>query len=425
MPKIPKQPFVWRIVIAFVVMTAMVSGMFSLSIVAIVHFVEEHLVSEELHRELNIVLQEDILSGNPPRLDFRTRFYASNIPGYEIPLAFSGLEEGFTEVMENERAYYAYVQQINGRHYMLVQEQDEFEAREQALFKVVLAGFLLTIAGAWLLGWVMARKVMLPVSRLAQQVRHRDQLLPLAPPLAPEYPQDEIGQLAEAFDSTLGQLRQSLERERLFTSDVSHELRTPLMIIATSCELLEQTELPDRQRRQLQRIASASEWMRDLVQTFLQLARNESDETCFTANTPLARVADEQIEHWQPLMQEKGLDFQFVVEAGDDGLYNPTLLRAVMGNLLRNALHYTEQGYVRLILENGGFRIEDSGVGIPANQQEEMFKPFIRGPEGRGEGWGLGLSLVKRICAHQGWRIAVHELPPQGSCFTVGLKKTS
>jgi HAMP domain-containing protein len=68
----------------------------------------------------------------------------------------------------------------------------------------------------------MARKVMAPVSRLAQQVRHRDQQDPLAPPLAPQYPDDEVGQLAAAFDSALGQLRHSLERERLFTSDVSH-----------------------------------------------------------------------------------------------------------------------------------------------------------------------------------------------------------
>ena len=178
---------------------------------------------------------------------------------------------------------------------------------------------------------------MAPVSRLAQQVRHRDQLLPTAPPLAPEYPDDEVGQLASAFDGTLGQLRHSLERERLFTSDVSHELRTPLMVIATSCELLQQAHLEPRQREQLQRIERASGEMRELVQTFLQLARGSVDEADFTATASLAQVAEQQSRHWAELLREKGLEYECIAEGPDDGRYSPTLLGTVMANLLRNA----------------------------------------------------------------------------------------
>jgi len=294
-----------------------------------------------------------------------------------------------------------------------VQEQHEFEAREKALFSVVLAGFLLSVVGAWGLGLVMAKRVMTPVSRLAQQVRHREQLHPLAPPLAPEYADDEVGQLAAAFDSTLGQLRQSLERERLFTSDVSHELRTPLMVIATSCELLEQAPLEPRQREQLARVNRASEDMRDLVQTFLQLAR--SNDIVFAASCSLQQIADEQVRHWEPLMHEKGLVFECQSEGLDSGAYNPTLLRTVLANLLRNAWHYTDTGYVRLVVETGAFRVEDSGAGIPEDQREQIFRPFVRGKHSRGEGLGLGLSLVKRICSHQGWTISVKD----------GLKNTS
>ena len=72
-----KQPFARRIVIAFTLMTLIVSGLFSLGIVGIVHSVEEHLVSEELDRELNIVLQE-IGQGLRPRLDSSTRFFATS-----------------------------------------------------------------------------------------------------------------------------------------------------------------------------------------------------------------------------------------------------------------------------------------------------------------------------------------------------------
>ncbi|WFC62396.1 HAMP domain-containing histidine kinase [Pseudomonas sp. REST10] len=406
-----KQPFERRILIAFVLMTVMVSGLFSLSIVAVVHFIEEHLVSQEMSRELGETLNEDIHHGRPPRLDSSTRFFSSSNPDYAIPAEYDGLAEGFNEVVSGNEALYVYVQEINGQTYMLVQEQQEFEARENALFNVVLAGFLLTVVAAWGLGLITARKVMAPVTRLAQQVRHRDQLHPLAPPLAPDYPDDEIGQLAAAFDSTLGQVRQSLERERLFTSDVSHELRTPLMVIATSCELLAEAPLAPREKEQLARITRATEEMRELVQTFLELARDKSNEAVLMGTRPLATIAQEQASRWGALMKEKGLDFQLIEEGQDDGRYNTTFLATVMANLLRNALHYTERGSVRLILERGAFRIEDSGAGIPPEQHERIFQPFVRGAQARGEGLGLGLSLVKRICAKQGWSVSLQSEP--------------
>lgn len=418
-----KQPFARRIVVAFVVMTLLVSGTFSLGIVAIVHFIEEHLVSQELDHQLTSVLEEDLPLGRAPRLAANTRFFAADRPMYAIPAQFANLTEGFSEIVAGDEAYYAYTRKMNGQRYLLVQEQHEFEAREQVLFKVVLAGFLLSVVGAWGLGWLMARRVMAPVSRLARQVRHRDQLLSVAPPLAPEYADDEIGHLAAAFDSTLGQLRQTLERERLFTSDVSHELRTPLMIITSSCELLEATPLHGRESEQVARIARAAEEMRDLVRTFLLLARARPEDSAFEASGSLKQVAEEQRSRWEPQILDKGLAFELRVEAVDNVRYNLPLLRSVMSNLLRNALHYTESGWVRLTLEDGGFRVEDSGVGIPEDQQEHMFQPFVRGPLARGEGLGLGLSLAKRICAHQGWQIRVFSLAARGSCFEVRLRK--
>jgi signal transduction histidine kinase len=417
-----KQPFARRIVIAFTLMTLVVSGTFSLGIVAVVHFIEEHLVTQELGRELDGVLNDVMVHGDAPRLDAATRFFASNLPGYAIPEAFRGLADGFTEVVRNDGAYYVYQREVDGAKYLLVEEQHEFEARENALFMVVLAGFLLSIAGAWGLGWLMARKVMAPLSRLAQQVRHRDQLHPLAPPLALQYPDDEVGHVAAAFDSTLGQLRQSLERERLFTSDVSHELRTPLMVILGACELLGQTELPEKSRTQAQRIERAAQEMHELVQTFLMLARARPEQIAFAGTASLRSVAQEQAERWAPLFQEKGLAFSVVSEGDHGGEYNLTLLGSVMSNLLRNALHYTDSGTVRLVLECDGFRVEDSGMGIPLEQRERMFQPFVRGAESRGEGLGLGLSLVKRICTHQGWQVSVTPCEAQGSCFQVRLR---
>lgn len=420
---VSKQPLLRRIVIAFVLMTFCVSGVFSLSIVAVVHFIEEDLVSQELNEELQGVLQHDLANGLPPRLDARTRFFASDVPEYAVPAQFASAQEGFSESVDETDAFYVFKRSIDGQSYFLVQEQHEFEARETALYHAVLAGFILSVILAWILGLWLARRIVAPVVRLASQVRHRDQLHHLAPNIAPDYADDEVGHLAQAFDSTLGQLRKSLEREQLFTSDVSHELRTPLMVINSSCELLDVApNLEPRQREKVERIRRATDEMSALVQTFLLLARATSNQSIEGGGATLAAVAEEQALRWGVMIREKGLTFEMIDQGADATRYNLTFLRTVMSNLLRNALHYTETGGVRLLLRADGFCVEDSGVGIPLEQHERMFQPFVRGRQARGEGLGLGLSLVKRICFHEGWQVSVSSLQPSGSQFKVLLK---
>ena len=414
-----KQPLATRLVIAFVLMTVIVGGLFSLGIVAVVHSIEERLVSEELQRQLETVVTQDLPNQRTPRLDSATQFYALNSEQYPVPKRLLKQPVGFSElVLDDDEAYYIYAQEIDGQRYFLQQEQHEFEARERVLFRVVLAGFLLSVIAAWLLGAMMARKVISPVKRLARQVLHRDQLNLLAPSLAPDYADDEIGQLASAFDSTLGKLRMALEREKLFTSDVSHELRTPLMVISTSCELLNEQSLSLVQSKQVDRIQRACSEMQDLVQTFLQLARNKSNKTT-AKNASLRSISHDLVEAWEPSFQRKGLSFNCVDQGASTQMFDAMLLRTVMSNLLRNALHYTEQGEVLLILNEGGFSVADSGDGIPADQHEILFEPFVRGPKARGEGLGLGLSLVKRICESQGWRIEIKESEQHGAEFRV------
>jgi len=416
-----KQPFARRIVIAFTLMVMLVSGFFSLGIFVIVNSVEKQLASQDLKRELTIILQHDIQQGRPPAVAPGIRFFASNLPQYPIPEAMKDLKKGFNVVKQKDLSYYVYVKKVHGQRYLLAEDQSELEERERLIFNLVFGSFALSVAGAWLLGQLLARRVMAPLTRLAAQVRQSDQLLTPAQPLAPQYPDDEVGHLAAAFDSTLGQLHQSLERERLFTSDVSHELRTPLMVVLGACELLGETQLPPQACGQVARIARATQEMHELVQTFLTLARSRQEDASTGSNTTLASVAEEQSQRWAPLIRAKGLAFELVEESSDSAHYNLSFLRTVLSNLLRNALHYTEHGAVRLILENGGFRVEDSGAGIPAGQHERIFQPFVRGEQVRGEGLGLGLSLVKRICAHQGWQVRVSNLKTGGSCFRVRL----
>lgn len=421
-----KQSLAQRIIIAFALMSALVAGTFAMGIVATVHLVEEKLISAGLGGDLQRLLLMDSVSDWSHRPEPDQLFYFSGGPGdFDVPKDLRHLEPGFHEVFREHLSYHAMVEVVDGRRYVLLQDQSDFEERERVLFAVVLVGFVLSLVLAVFLGWTLARRVMAPVVRLAQQVRHRDQLLGLAPPLAPDYAADEVGELAVAFDATLGRLRQALTRERLFTSDVSHELRTPLMVLATSCELLlENPALDPRGRAQVERIARACSEMRELVQTFLMLARAQHEDASDTSNVPMDVVAQDLINLWREPIEAKGLELIYVPGPPQDGRYHVTFLHAVMGNLLRNALHYTDHGFIRLTLYPGGFLVEDSGVGIPEEKREAMFQPFVRGSEKRGEGLGLGLSLVQRICESQGWAVTLTTMEPMGCRFQVDLEPT-
>ncbi|SDO21331.1 Signal transduction histidine kinase [Pseudomonas arsenicoxydans] len=420
-----KQSLAQRIIIAFALMSALVAGAFAMGIVATVHLVEEKLISAGLGGDLQRLLLMDSVSDWSHRPEPDQLFYFSGGPGdFALPKDLRHLDAGFHEVFRENLSYHAIVEIVDGRRYVLLQDQSDFEERERVLFAVVLVGFVLSLALAVFLGWILARKVMAPVVRLARQVRHRDQLLGLAPPLAPDYAADEVGELAVAFDATLGRLRQALTRERLFTSDVSHELRTPLMVLASSCELLlENPHLDQRGHAQVERIARACEEMRELVQTFLMLARAQREDASMSPQQSVRQIADGLLNLWREPIEAKGL--KLIFEPGDpqDTGYNATLLHAVMGNLLRNALHYTEDGFIRLTLTATGFIVEDSGVGIPEDKREAMFEPFVRGSEKRGEGLGLGLSLVQRICENQGWSVSLTNMEPNGCRFEVELSQ--
>ena len=418
-----KQSLAQRIIIAFALMSALVAGAFAVGIVATVHLVEEKLISAGLGGDLQRLLLMDNVSDWNHRPEPDQLFYYSSGRGdYALPKDLRHLSAGFHEVFRGDLSYHAMVEIVDGRRYVLLQDQSDFEERERVLFAVVVVGFVLSLALAVFLGWVLARRVMAPVVRLARQVRHRDQLLGLAPPLAPDYAADEVGELAVAFDATLGRLRDALSRERLFTSDVSHELRTPLMVLASSSELLlENPGLDPRAREQVSRIARASAAMRQLVDTFLLLARAENAEGGRGPAAGMVQVAQELVETWRTPIEHKGLELIYLPEDAGEGVFNQTFLGAVMGNLLRNARHYTDHGFIRLTLLPGGFKVEDSGIGIPEEKRLEMFQPFVRGDEQRGEGLGLGLSLVQRICVNEGWSVTLTSREPHGCCFEVRL----
>ncbi len=416
-----RQALARRIVIAFRALTLVVSGLFSLTVVGVVLWVENDVVSESMDHQISSVLESYQTTQRWPELVGDTRLYAPGL--HELPPAeFADVAQGFTEIVSGDDAYYVFRKIIDGQSYILVRNQGEFESQERLVYAAVMAGFIASVLLAWLIGNFTAKRVLDPVIDLARRVRKREQLHALAPALAPDYSDDEVGQLAAAFDAALGELRAVLERERLFTSDVSHELRTPLMVIASSCELLAARVTDPRARELVGSIDAASREMHELVQVFLQLARAKANQAQSVETATLGVIAQEQYDSWAPKFAQKGLEFQCRVDEDDGAFYPATFLRVVIGNLLRNALHYTDTGQVMLTVGNKMLRVDDTGIGIPPALHESVLQPFVRLDHSRGDGLGLGLSLVRRICEASGWTLRLQQRPEGGTQASVLLE---
>lgn len=415
-----KSPLTQRIIISFVLLTTVVSGLFCFGIMAAIDIVKEDLLTAEFNRRFpNLLVEYE--QGEAPNLDLGTQFYSGS---EDIPYYLRDLEPGFYEVESEESSFHVMMKKEKERPFYLVQEQTTEASHENLLELTVVAGFFLSVAASLVLGVMMVRRIIAPVEKLTDQVHNREKLLLDAPPISSDYTDDEVGRLAQAFDRTISMLQESLLRESLFTSDVSHELRTPLMVIKSSCELLiEKNQLDDYSRQRIDIISKAANEIQELVDAFLTLARDKETEQ---DKSTLMGIINRNLGDWKQQADAKGISFTLRDETTSSQpgqLFPVPMLRTVLNNLIRNAVHYTSEGGVTVIAKDNGFTISDTGPGISNNEKESIFKPFYRGQTSRREGLGLGLSLVQRICAREKWDIEVRDNQPTGCHFSITFTK--
>src|SRR5690606_15138033 len=157
-----------------------------------------------------------------------------------------------------------------------------------------------------LLGWWSASRVMSPVSELAARLG-RSGGTTSPQPLAPHFPDDEVGELAKALDDYAVRLTEVVQRDREFNADVSHELRTPLAVIRGAVELLlSRPELDTKTRDRLLRIQRAEQQCTDLISALLLLSRNERGHGA----TDVAKVAEQLFDAHRGQLGSKPLQLR-------------------------------------------------------------------------------------------------------------------
>jgi two-component system phosphate regulon sensor histidine kinase PhoR len=210
------------------------------------------------------------------------------------------------------------------------------------------------------------------------------------------------------------------QAEREFVSNAAHELRNPLAAIMSGIEVLQggAKDDPDVRDRFLARLADDAERMTRLTQSLLTLARVEAAREHDPAQVVDVSVAAE--EAVEAVEAPQGVDLKVEVQPDLVAEGEPVLLRQVMIGLLSNACAHTpEPGTVTLRASRG----EENTVGIPPAEQDRVFERFYRGSATfGGEGFGLGLSIAKRMVDVMGGEIGLHSEPGKGATFWVRLR---
>jgi signal transduction histidine kinase len=224
---------------------------------------------------------------------------------------------------------------------------------------------------------------------------------------------------------------EELKREQAeaeFVSNAAHELRNPLAGIMSGIEVLQAgaKDDPDARDRFLARLAHDAERMTRLTQSLLTLARAEAGERDPAQVVDVMVAAAEAMDAVEP---PEGVDLVDEVEPDLVAEGDPVLLRQVMLGLLSNACAYTPApGTVTLRASRGAensvtIEVQDTGKGIPPDEQDRVFDRFYRGSSmPGGEGFGLGLSIAKRMVDVMGGRIGLRSEPGKGSTFWVRLR---
>jgi len=369
----------------------------------------ERLIDETLSAEMQDYQARR--NRNPLSLPPATATLLGYVSPGEVPAELQGYAPGQYRVTLGQIRYRLAVSDNNAvRYYLLFNESLLLERQSRlALYLGAFVAIMVTLSlgsALWL-----AERVIEPVKELARRVREVRPETPHAD-FTEDFPHDELGELASAFEHSLRRLAAFIERERAFTSDVSHELRTPLAVIRGAAEvLLAEENRPAKDRQRLERIERAAADMADLSTALLAMAREKDDDQRDRAD--LALLLEETLDKHRLLLGDRPVEVSLDIQARPILVADPNLVVIVMANLVRNSFTYTEQGTVRILLDASRLEISDTGVGIPREALSRVFQRLYKGAGS--EGFGIGLSLVKKICDRYGWSIELDSVEGQGT----------
>lgn len=279
-------------------------------------------------------------------------------------------------------------------------------------------------------GYLLVNRALAPVDRIsasAERISSHNlgERLPVAET------GDELERLSVALNRMINRLDASFQHSRRFVADASHELRTPLTVVRGELEsFLYEPRVPCELRERLSSVLEEVIRLSNIVEGLFAISRLDAGEAAAEwVVFDLGHLATSTADQLGLLAEDKKIQINCQTTNGVRIEGDRARIKQVIVNLLDNAIKYTpERGSITLTVSSRNkmaiLKVADTGIGIPPEALPRVFDRFFRVDKARSReqgGAGLGLSIVRSICAaHQG-RVEVTSTHGLGSCFSVEL----
>jgi signal transduction histidine kinase len=403
----------FRLIVSFALFGFGLSALFAVASLYVRAKVENQLVNASLQGDVDQAVEkthED--PGQPMGSQLIDAWMWSDRTIYRAPLAWQNLATGVYDMHDVDkdgrpRHYKLAVSRKYGLIGFISYDISREDLGKRQLITGLIAAVILFSLLSLAIGLWLSRKVLKPVSELATRLRDFRKSGRVEA-LAPHFADDEVGELAQALDEYSTRLTSMVERDREFNSDVSHELRTPLAVIASTTELLQGSpDLTDKLRERLKRIERASRQATELIEALLLLSRAERRGPTRGETTEVAKVAADVIESQRPQVRDKPIEIELIQKDSVSVNAPASVLSVALTNIIGNAIKYTLEGRVTVLVEKGRIDVTDTGPGIKPEDAERLFQRGVRGEGAGGSGAGLGLAIVRRLCELYGWDVSI------------------
>jgi heavy metal sensor kinase len=293
----------------------------------------------------------------------------------------------------------------------------------------ILAAFPIVLVLGSFGGWILARRSLLPIGYIVsktQSITTKN----LNERLIQRRTHDEMDDLIRTINEMVARLESSFKRMAEFTADASHELKTPICAMRGEAEvLLSKPRTAEEYQEGLAHFIERFDQLNRMINDLIFLSKSDSSQVELKMNpVRLDLLINDMGDLFQILAEQKENSLEMGTMEEITVLGDKARLQQLFTNLIDNAIKYTSKGSIHVALQKNEdtalVRVKDTGIGVPREEQEKIFKRFYRVDKSRSRetgGVGLGLSIAEWIAhAHHG-RIEVESELNKGSTFTLSL----
>lgn len=420
-----RQDLINKINRAFIIQGLFISIAALLSVFFAKIVLEETLIKEAIKQEADYFWKEyrsDNTFSLPDTQNLTAYFDTDSLP--EDIQSTLPLDLGFHE--SGNGSIVIYKTSKNGKDLYLLYFRGQVDSLAMYYGLVPLTLILIFLYTTLWFTYRYSRRMISPVNWLANQVDKIDfsakdiSLINLNK--IPFETDDEIQLLADSITHLGERLDRFIERERNFTRDASHELRTPLTVIRMANTILQsEPSLSSSAEKSIDRIKRAIDDMEDLTVAFLLLAR-ESDSALSVEKVSINDIIHEEIDRAEPFNRKKKLPLNLTEKMNLEITASDKVLSVIFGNLIRNAIIYTDAGSVEITITKDSVIIEDSGIGMNEEQVNKIFIPHYRAGNNN-TGHGVGLTIVKRLTERFHWPLNIKSSPGKGTRIEISFPR--